>query len=261
MKEIRDNTLDKEFEIKRVKLEHKSEEQRQTYLTKIRLLMLLSRHNPIGLSIEEIRDKDDELGRLSIQKLSIMLKNLISNCNIQKYSTPVDTFFVYVNSIGYDFSMIKEPVWEVEESTKNEENLGSLEVIELLDLKEEHFFDGGIIKQNIHYYLNKYLNLKTKSNLSTANLNTMLNELYKDITSMIKFDDYKRVISTSDVNINLVKGIYLYNLKEFLLEFDGNDYDGYVNLYTNIINNIHKNLFMPEDQITKSSIIESLGML
>lgn len=261
MKEIRDNTLDKEFEIKRVKLEHKSDEQRQNYLLKIRLLMLLSKHNSIGLSIDEIRDKDDELGRLSIQKLSIMLKNLINNCNIQKYSTSVDTFFVYVNSIGYDFSMLKEPVWETEETSKNEETLGSLEALELGDLKIEDFSDEGIIKKNIHYYLNKYLNLKTKSNLSNANLNTMLNELYKDITNIIKFDDYKRVISTSDVNINLIKGIYLYNLKEFLLGFDGNNYDDYVNTYTDIINKIHKNLFMPEPKITKSSVIESLGLL
>lgn len=263
MKEIRDNNLNKEFEIIRVKSEHKTDEEKNNYINKIRILMLLSRHNPVGLTMNEIKDNDDKLGMLSTQKLSILLKNLINNCNIQKYTTPVDTFFVYVNSIGYDFGMLKNPNWEdvkvidKKQETKDEK----IEVFELTDLKEELFEDDGVIGKKVNSLLDKYLNIKLKSNLSNSDTNSLLNKLYKEIVSMIKFDDYKKVISSSDVNINLIKGIYLYNLKEFLMEFDDSSKESHVNSYSMIICDIHKNLFMPSDSVDKMSIIRCIGTL
>lgn len=256
MKNIRDNQIDKEFEIIRIKGEHKTETARENYIYKLRILNFLSK-NGLILTMDKIRD-EEEISKLSIQRVSILLKNLIDTCNIQKVENNDETFFMYATPIGYDFSMLKNPVWEANFDVKNKDNkTNTIEPLELGDLKEKDFEDGGVIKTNLTYLLEKYLNLKTKTN---PNMNSMLNEFFKDIVSLIRYEDYKRVLSSSDVNINMIKGVYLYTLRDFLRKI-GKDDKVHVEKYSNKLSDMHKNIFMPDEEINKISIIESLGNL
>ncbi|MFI3210499.1 MAG: hypothetical protein R3Y64_05555 [Peptostreptococcaceae bacterium] len=253
MKSIRDNSIDKENEIIKIKNDHKTELAREGYINKVRVLELLSKAKE-PITMDELKD-DSEIAKLSLQKMSILIKSLVDGCNIQTFVKDKETYYVYATSIGYDFSMLKNPIWKTIYEKQNV--VTKIQPLELNELKESLFEDKGIVKVNINNYLEKYISLKLK--VENPNLNSLLIECFNDISSIVVFEDYQKIIIDSGLNINTIKGIYLYTLKEFFESYcEGMDLKEHIETYTNIVSSMQKSIFMPTNT-TYLAVTEAVG--
>ncbi len=253
MKSIRDNSIDKENEIVKIKNDHKTELAREGYINKVRVLELLSKAKE-PITMDELKE-DSEIAKLSLQKMSILIKSLVDGCNIQTFVKDKETYYVYATSIGYDFSMLKNPIWKTVYEKQNV--ITKMQPLELNDLKDSLFEDKGAIKINIYDYLEKYISLKLK--VEHANLNSMLIECFNDISNIIVFEDYQKIIMDAGLNINTIKGIYLYTLKEFFESYsEGMDFKEHIETYTNIVTAMQKSILMPTNT-TYLAVTEAIG--